>query len=150
MIALRGEGGGERRADRVQARQDWNEAVQHTTQTRPRASYAKLGKQFIAGHWRDGRAGASMEDIDPYNGINILSIALANRRGSDIVKALALGANAVLLGRATLYGLAATGGAGIDHVLHLLKDEVDRTLAQIGCPEIGQLSLDYLTLHANG
>jgi (S)-mandelate dehydrogenase len=66
------------------------------------------------------------------------------RRGTDIVKALALGANAVLLGRATLYGLAATGEAGVDHVLRLLRDEVDRTLAQIGCPSIGQLSPDYL------
>jgi (S)-mandelate dehydrogenase len=64
------------------------------------------------------------------------------RRGSDIVKALALGADAVLLGRATLYGLAAAGQAGVDHVLRLLKDEVDRTLAQIGCPEVGRLSLD--------
>jgi (S)-mandelate dehydrogenase len=66
------------------------------------------------------------------------------RRGTDIVKALALGANAVLLGRATLYGLAAAGEAGVDHVLRLLKDEVDRTLAQIGCPSIGQLSPDYV------
>ena len=67
------------------------------------------------------------------------------RRGTDIVKALALGANAVLLGRATLYGLAAAGEAGVDHVLRLLKDEVDRTFAQIGCPSIGQLSPDYVT-----
>jgi (S)-mandelate dehydrogenase len=66
------------------------------------------------------------------------------RRGSDIVKALALGANAVLLGRAALYGLAAAGETGVDHVLRLLKDEVDRTLAQIGCPELGRLSLDFL------
>ncbi|SHH03812.1 alpha-hydroxy-acid oxidizing protein [Bradyrhizobium erythrophlei] len=66
------------------------------------------------------------------------------RRGTDIVKALALGANAVVLGRATLYGLAAAGEAGVDHVLRLLKDEVDRTLAQIGCPSIGQLSPDYV------
>jgi (S)-mandelate dehydrogenase len=66
------------------------------------------------------------------------------RRGTDIVKALALGANAVLLGRATLYGLAAAGEAGVDHVLRLLKDEVDRTLAQIGCPSISQLSPDYV------
>jgi (S)-mandelate dehydrogenase len=70
------------------------------------------------------------------------------RRGSDIVKALALGADAVLLGRATLYGLAADGQAGVDHVLRLLKDEVDRTLAQIGCPEVGRLSLDFLTADA--
>jgi len=66
------------------------------------------------------------------------------RRGSDIVKALALGANAVLLGRSTLYGLAAAGEAGVDHVLRLLKDEVDRTLAQIGCPTIDQLSPDVV------
>jgi (S)-mandelate dehydrogenase len=66
------------------------------------------------------------------------------RRGTDIVKALALGANAVLLGRASLYGLAAAGEAGVDHVLHLLKDEVDRTLAQIGCPSVGELSPDYV------
>jgi (S)-mandelate dehydrogenase len=66
------------------------------------------------------------------------------RRGSDIVKALALGANAVLLGRATLYGLAAAGEAGVDHVLRLLEDEVDRTLAQVGCPSVTQLSPDYI------
>jgi (S)-mandelate dehydrogenase len=66
------------------------------------------------------------------------------RRGTDVVKALALGANAVLLGRASLYGLAAAGEAGVDHVLRLLKEEVDRTLAQIGCPSVSQLSPDYL------
>jgi (S)-mandelate dehydrogenase len=66
------------------------------------------------------------------------------RRGTDIVKALALGANAVLLGRTALYALAAAGEAGVDHVLRLLKDEVDRTLAQIGCPSIDQLSPDYV------
>ena len=67
-----------------------------------------------------------------------------NRRGTDIVKALALGANAVLLGRATLYGLAAAGEAGVDDVLRLLKDEIDRTLAQIGCASASQLSPDYV------
>jgi (S)-mandelate dehydrogenase len=66
------------------------------------------------------------------------------RRGTDIVKALALGANAVLLGRAPLYGLAAAGEVGVDDVLRLLKDEVDRTLAQIGCASASQLSPDYV------
>ena len=65
------------------------------------------------------------------------------RRGTDIVKALALRANSVLLGRATLYGLAA-GEVGVDDVLRLLKDEVDRTLAQIGCASASQLSPDYI------
>ncbi len=66
------------------------------------------------------------------------------RRGSDIVKALCLGANMVGLGRATLYGLAANGEAGVDDVIQLLKQDVDRTLAQIGCPSVTQLNKDYL------
>jgi (S)-mandelate dehydrogenase len=68
------------------------------------------------------------------------------RRGADVVKALAMGADAVLLGRATLYGLAARGEAGVDDVLRLLKADIDRTLAQIGCPCVEQLSPDYLDL----
>ena len=67
------------------------------------------------------------------------------RRGSDIVKALCLGANMVCLGRATLYGLAAKGEAGVDEVVQLLKQDIDRTLAQIGCPSVKQLSTHYLT-----
>jgi (S)-mandelate dehydrogenase len=60
-----------------------------------------------------------------------------------LVGLTALGADAVLLGRASIYGLAAAGEAGVDHVLHLLKDEVDRTLAQIGCPSVNELSPEY-------
>jgi (S)-mandelate dehydrogenase len=52
--------------------------------------------------------------------------------GSDIVKALALGAHGVLLGRALLYGLAADGQRGVSSVLHRLKAEVERTLALLG------------------
>src|SRR5580700_3465895 len=70
------------------------------------------------------------------------------RRGTDVVKALALGANAVLLGRAPLYGLAAAGEAGVERVLRLLKDEVDRTLAQIGCASASKLSPDYVMADA--
>jgi (S)-mandelate dehydrogenase len=50
----------------------------------------------------------------------------------------------VLLGRATPYGLAAAGEAGALDVLRLLKDEVDRTSAQIGCASASQLSPDYV------
>jgi (S)-mandelate dehydrogenase len=67
------------------------------------------------------------------------------RRGSDVVKAIAMGAGAVLLGRATLYGLAADGERGVNAVLEIMRDEIDRTLAQIGCPEISQLSKDYVS-----
>lgn len=66
------------------------------------------------------------------------------RRGSDIVKALCLGAKMVLLGRATLYGLAARGQSGVDDVIRLLKEDVDRTLAQIGCPAVEDLMQDFI------
>ena len=55
------------------------------------------------------------------------------RRGSDVVKAVALGADAVMIGRAALYGLAAGGEAGVDHALQILTTEIDRTLGQLGC-----------------
>ncbi len=55
------------------------------------------------------------------------------RRGTDAVKALALGARAVLLGRAFLWGLAVDGERGVAHVLELLRDEVAITLALLGC-----------------
>jgi len=67
------------------------------------------------------------------------------RRGSDIVKALCLGADMVLLGRATLYGLAAKGQRGVDEVIRLLKQDVDCTLAQIGCSSVEALSPDFIT-----
>jgi len=62
------------------------------------------------------------------------------RRGSDIVKALALGARAVLLGRATLYGLAADGESGVSAVLQLLAEDILRNMALMGTPSIGHLT----------
>lgn len=66
------------------------------------------------------------------------------RRGTDVVKALALGARAVLLGRAPLYGLAAGGYAGAARALAILRTEIDRTTALLGCASIGELSRDVL------
>ncbi|MEX1133947.1 MAG: alpha-hydroxy acid oxidase [Acidimicrobiia bacterium] len=68
------------------------------------------------------------------------------RRGSDIVKALALGATACMAGRAYLYGLGAAGEAGVDHVLSLLASDIKRTMALIGCPSIKDLSRDYISV----
>ena len=61
------------------------------------------------------------------------------RRGTDVVKALALGATACLTGRPWLYGLAAGGPAGVERVLAVLHDEIDRTLALIGRPGVASL-----------
>jgi isopentenyl diphosphate isomerase/L-lactate dehydrogenase-like FMN-dependent dehydrogenase len=66
------------------------------------------------------------------------------RRGSDIVKALALGATAVLIGRATLYGTAAAGEAGAARAIAILREEIDRVLALIGCPGIAALDPEYV------
>jgi isopentenyl diphosphate isomerase/L-lactate dehydrogenase-like FMN-dependent dehydrogenase len=66
------------------------------------------------------------------------------RRGSDVVKALALGAKAVLIGRATLYGTAVAGQAGAARALSIYRDEIDRLLALIGCPGVAALSRHYL------
>jgi (S)-mandelate dehydrogenase len=61
------------------------------------------------------------------------------RRGTDIVKALCLGADAVMLGRAVLYGVAAGGAEGAMRALAILHAEIDRTLAQLGCRSIAEL-----------
>lgn len=66
------------------------------------------------------------------------------RRGSDIVIARCLGARFAFLGRATLYGCAAGGVAGAKRAIDILRDEVDRVLAQIGCPSFDQLGPDWL------
>jgi (S)-mandelate dehydrogenase len=68
------------------------------------------------------------------------------RSGNDIVKALALGAEAVLLGRAGAYAVAAGGEAGVGHLLDLMRDEVDRTLGYLGCTAVDQLGRDHLLL----
>jgi (S)-mandelate dehydrogenase len=67
------------------------------------------------------------------------------RRGSDVVKAMALGAGGVLLGRPLLYGLAAGGEEGASQVLSIIKDEMDRTLANMGCASMASLSPDHVT-----
>lgn len=61
------------------------------------------------------------------------------RRGSDVVKALALGAKGVLVGRATLYGLAAGGEAGVARAIDLLAQELRRTMAYLGVTSVGAL-----------
>jgi (S)-mandelate dehydrogenase len=70
------------------------------------------------------------------------------RRGSDMVKAYALGAKAVLLGRATLWGTTVAGQAGAERALSVLKREYDQTLAHVGCRNASELSRDVLASDA--
>jgi len=66
------------------------------------------------------------------------------RRGSDVVKAIALGARAVLVGRPYLYGFAASGHTGVEQVLDILKDEMARTMALLGCPGVEALDRGWI------
>lgn len=66
------------------------------------------------------------------------------RRGSDIVKAICLGARAVLVGRAYAYGLAAAGYEGVVRALEILRTDVERTLRLLGCPSIAALDRSYV------
>lgn len=67
------------------------------------------------------------------------------RRGSDIVKAVALGARASMAGRAYLYGLGAAGERGVDHVLRMLRSDVRRTMALLGVTSIAELNREYVS-----
>ncbi len=66
------------------------------------------------------------------------------RRGSDIVKALCLGARAVLVGRAYAYGLAAAGEAGVTRALEILRADMERTLQLLGCPATAKLDPSFV------
>jgi isopentenyl diphosphate isomerase/L-lactate dehydrogenase-like FMN-dependent dehydrogenase len=66
------------------------------------------------------------------------------RRGADIVKAICLGARAVLVGRAYAYGLAAAGQAGVSRALQILRSDVERTMRLLGCPSIAALDRSFV------
>jgi L-lactate dehydrogenase (cytochrome) len=66
------------------------------------------------------------------------------RRGSDIVKAICLGARAVLIGRAYAYGLAAAGEPGVVRALEILRGDVERTIRLLGCPSVAKLDRSYV------
>jgi isopentenyl diphosphate isomerase/L-lactate dehydrogenase-like FMN-dependent dehydrogenase len=71
------------------------------------------------------------------------------RRGSDIVKAICLGARAVLVGRAYAYGLAAAGEAGVARAIEILRNGVERTLKLLGCSSIAALDRSYVDVATN-
>ncbi len=66
------------------------------------------------------------------------------RRGTDVFKALALGANAVLVGRPQVYALAVAGALGVAHMLRLLREELEVTMALSGCPTLSHITTDAL------
>jgi len=68
------------------------------------------------------------------------------RRGGDIVRAICLGARAVLCGRAYAYGLAAAGEAGVHRAIEILRADLERTLRLLGCPSVAVLDRSYINV----
>lgn len=66
------------------------------------------------------------------------------RRGTHVIKALSLGANACSIGRGYLFGLAAGGQKGVERALHLLKSELERSMALLGCNSVHKLGKHYV------
>ena len=71
------------------------------------------------------------------------------RRGSDVIKAMCLGARAVLIGRAYAYGLAAAGQAGVARALEILRADAERTVKLLGCTSLGALNRSYVNIPAD-
>ena len=96
------------------------------------------GGRAVASDW------ASLESlpevVDAVNGAVPIIIDSGFRRGTDIFKALALGANAVCIGRAYIWGLAAFGQPGVEKVLEMLKEELRMVMSQVGASSIDEIS----------
>jgi isopentenyl diphosphate isomerase/L-lactate dehydrogenase-like FMN-dependent dehydrogenase len=87
--------------------------------------------------------------VDAIGGRGLIFCDSGFRRGADIVKAIALGANAVLVGRATLWGVAAGGQPGVTKALTILRNEIDRAMGLMGVTSIGDLNRSTLWDRSN-
>jgi isopentenyl diphosphate isomerase/L-lactate dehydrogenase-like FMN-dependent dehydrogenase len=88
------------------------------------------------------------EIVSAVNGRAGILLDSGIRRGTDIVKAICLGATAVLCGRAYAYGLAAGGEAGVTRALEILRDDLARTLKLLGCSSVRELNSSYVRVPA--
>ncbi len=111
---------------------------------------AGVGAVLVSNHGGrqlDGDPGtldALPEVVDAVGGETEIYLDGGVRIGPDVVKAVALGARAVLIGRPVLWGLAAGGQAGVERVLSLLRDEVTDTLRQAGVPRLADIGPSLL------
>jgi isopentenyl diphosphate isomerase/L-lactate dehydrogenase-like FMN-dependent dehydrogenase len=90
--------------------------------------------------------GALPEVVEAVNGRIEVLMDGGIRRGADIVKAICMGACAVLCGRAYAYGLAAAGEAGVDRAIEILRTDLERTLRLLGCPSVAELDRSYVNV----
>ncbi len=89
---------------------------------------------------------ALVEVVDAIGGQVEVLVDGGFRRGADVVKALALGARAVMVGRPWAYGLAAAGQPGVDRVLAILREDLDRTLRLLGCASVAEIDQTHVRI----
>jgi 4-hydroxymandelate oxidase len=119
-----------------------------------RAAMARGMDGMVVSNYRAGGMAAPMEVlpaiVQAVGGKVPVLIDGSFRRGSDILKALALGARAVLLGRPVLWALAAYGSAGVQALLEMLQTELGRDMAMCGKPNLKSLDVGVVKIHARG
>ncbi len=127
----------------------------HTADDARRAMDAGADALVVSNHGGrqlDGVAGTLRvlpEVVEAVNGTVEVLLDGGIRRGSDIVKALCLGARAVLVGRAYAYGLGAGGEAGVARAIDILRADLVRTLKLLGCPSVAELDASYVRTPAS-
>jgi L-lactate dehydrogenase (cytochrome) len=87
---------------------------------------------------------AALQDVRTASGAITVTLDSGVRRGTDVLKAIALGATGVFVGRPFLYAAAIGGKQGVAHAISLLSLEIDRNMAMLGCTRLGDLSLSHL------
>lgn len=126
----------------------------HTADDARRAMDAGVDGVIVSNHGGrqlDGVPGsirALPEVLDAVNGRIEVLVDGGIRRGADIVKALALGARAVLIGRAYAWAVAAAGGPGVARAIDILRADVVRTMKLLGCDAVSKLDRSYVDLPA--
>ena len=124
----------------VQAGQDAKEALSHGVDGIIVSNHGGRAEE-------SGQAtiGVLTEVVEAVNGRIPVLIDGGVRRGTDVLKALALGATAVGIGRPYVWGLASFGEAGVDRVLQILDDEFTTIMRQVGATTIAQITKDNVS-----
>jgi isopentenyl diphosphate isomerase/L-lactate dehydrogenase-like FMN-dependent dehydrogenase len=122
-----------------------------TTQDATRAIDAGAGAIVVSDHGIASGTAAPIDTlgavVDACAGKAAVLVDGSFRRGSDIAKALALGARAVLLARPVMWGLAAYGAGGVQMVIELLQSELGRTMGALGAPNLKSLTRSMVKVH---
>ena len=134
----------------IQPDRDFTEAlVRRAEAAGYRALVVTVDAPATGMRWREQRAGFALPPVvEAVAGAAPVLVDGGIRRGADILRALALGASAALVGRAWIFALAAAGAVGVAHVLRMLRAELELAMALTGCPDIASIDRGVLAARA--